>query len=468
MEGREPEAFNDSKKSKQSSYGWIFAIASIIVAIGLGAIDKGPPLPPWKDDFDSFDCHSVEFDRLQDRNGFLDFVFKASPSIEYPPEYLPHFISLNIRTRDATMKYSGDFMTNHSRTESNLQFSLEHPFAGESEFDIKCLKRHLKSFKQNLNEITHYTIDYSRSQVPYDDYAKFNDVCLEYEKFLFFTPIKGDHPSVKFDQGSMRFELLNMRLKDYLAHKKVSMTNGNSFLVAPFSDDIAHMILFSLGPLARSVKRNSENPALVVIRKREQPGYNPIFQKFSGKPSVKLADIMCFQTLLMTSTFSNVGSSYNLYDQELELDFKPVRERFTSVPITKNKIALTSDLHVHLEAVKNACKECEVIEYNMTNLFEVVEKVQDANILIGNHLGNLAASVFLAPNATVINASPQEFICNEKIKKFITNMGLSYIPITENTDGCSCKEFRCYPPKPSGAHSIKDDNLANVIKKAVQ
>ena len=70
---------------------------------------------------DSF--FSITFKSFKDRSGQIDFKFSTLPSIEYPPEYLPHFLSIKIETGPVTMRYSGDEIENISRSETEIDFS---------------------------------------------------------------------------------------------------------------------------------------------------------------------------------------------------------------------------------------------------------------------------------------------------------------------------------------------------------
>ena len=79
-------------KSIKDYIPYILVAVSIMIAIILNSADKGPLLPPFPKNFYSIDCQSLEYEGYDDRNGYIDFKFYTKPSIEYPPEYLPHFV----------------------------------------------------------------------------------------------------------------------------------------------------------------------------------------------------------------------------------------------------------------------------------------------------------------------------------------------------------------------------------------
>ena len=168
-----------NRKSPQHNLISLFVITfCILLSIFLSIIDPGPLLPPFPPNFSSIDCGSISLLNFVDRDGYYDFVFSAKPSIEYPQEYLPNFLSILIKTTPAQRSYSGEQISNISRDEKQIKFSVIHPFAGKTSIQAYCLDKNVGNLDVYFNPIRNYENDYSYSQDPYSDFAGFGDVCL--------------------------------------------------------------------------------------------------------------------------------------------------------------------------------------------------------------------------------------------------------------------------------------------------
>jgi hypothetical protein len=152
--------------------------------------------------------------------------------------------------------YSSDDITNITRDSSHIRFSLVHTWAGPSRITIQCLHNAPQEFEGTLADIVNYVPQYNRSDFPGMDHAKFREVCLKYEKFLYFVQIMGERPAVPFDDESLRFEMLKWPLDAYLKHKNVNMTHaGGQLCTRNFTQRVNGGDLFVAWNRSRSVTR---------------------------------------------------------------------------------------------------------------------------------------------------------------------------------------------------------------------
>ena len=439
-------------KKKAGFFSKVFTLVSIFLVIILSYTDKGPPLPPFRQDFESFDCHLIEFERFRDRNGQLDFFFRTAPSVEYPPEYLPHFINISIETGPVSISYSGDQIENVTRTSHEISFSIDHTFAGESRITASCLHGKAKTLEGTLGDIVIHKPQYSTSDSPGYDHAKFHDVCLEFEKFLYFVTVVGKRPPVDFDDGTLRFEMLKWPLENYLRHKKVEMMKMTCFLVAPINKTPWKCILLTLIPLALSVKRNENNPnnVLFIFRKQVPSNAADVIGFLSKNVPVKLDDIMCFPTLLMTNTYENFDPAFNRINEMLDMDLRPLRENIERSKTVPRTIVIAENLYPLLENdLKNLSDVSLAKLKENDNLKAAIRMVSSANIFIGDHISYLMHAIWLNSNSsTVIDLTKKEYICNHWLKKLSKKIGINYVSFENEDDKCECKDFRCYPFSP--------------------
>ena len=450
----------------------IFTIVCIIIAIICVHKDKGPPLPPFGNKFTSFDCHSISFKSFKDRAGQIDFKFSTLPSIEYPPEYLPHFLSIKIQTGPTTMKYSGDEIENISRSETEVEFSIEHTFAGDSIITAQCLESAPQTLRGHLSDIVIHKPQYSTSDNPGIDHAKFHDVCLEYEKFLYFVTIAGDRPSVPFDNTRLRFEMLKWPLDAYLNHKKVSVQKKTCFLVAPIDKKPWKTILLTLIPLSISVAKNApnSNDALFIFRKSVPDNAASVLKFLSPNQPVKLDDIMCFPTLLMTATYSGLDDSKNRINEMLNQDLQPLRQKMKRSATIPKKIVIAENLYEHLkDKIGQSIPEATVVNLPTEEAVNSAASiVSSANVFIGSHISSLIHTIWMnSEESTVIDVTNKDCACNKWARNLATKVGVNYVSLNE-ADSCECDNFYCYMTKSSDPVDLNVDRIIEEIKKALK
>jgi hypothetical protein len=331
------------------------------------------------------------------------------------------------------MRYSIDVMTNITRNSTHIQFSVAHTWAGPSTITADCLQNKGKSLQTNLSDIANFVPQYSRSDYAGLDHAKFRDVCLEFEKFLYFVQVSGERPAVQFDDGSLRFEMLRWPLDAYLNHKKVNATRRTCFLVAQLEQSVWKMILLTMVPLAISVDAHTigdKDPPLFIFRKRIPPESHAALRILSLSPPVKLDDIMCFDTLLMTRTYSRLDDRENRLRQALQLDIGPLRRRLEKVTVKRNRVVLCENLWDALEVkLKDKFPELDTVRLNGNEPVQnVMEMVGSARMLIGDHIMSLIHMLRMdRQGGCVVDVTPPHLACNLWAKQFADKVGVKYI-----------------------------------------
>jgi hypothetical protein len=446
-----------------------FTIISVATALVLYFLDSGPPLPPFGDSFTSIDCRSVKLHSVNDRNGFLDFRFWTGTSIEYPPEYLTSFITVTVQTGATTMAYPGMKMANITRRPNFLQFSQAHTWEGNSVVTAECLNFASGPLNFTTQQITNFVPGYSRSADPGRDQAKFRDVCLEYEKFLYFVQQAGDRPAVNFDNRELVFEMLAWDLKSYMNDKKVTLTPRTSYLVAPGAGLPWQTILFGLLPLSDSVERHSkprENPYF-VIPNEVLPSLVPLLRLLSPDAPVKLADIMCFETLVITKTHS--FRSPDKVNESLDIDVGPIRKKLPVVPTAVQTIVLAENLWNVLNAnISKTFPGLKIVRLSGGDQpMEAMKKVRGAFVMIGDHITSLVHMIWMNPYTIVIDLSPPAYACNDWVATLANKCHLQHKSVFREEGRCKCATFDCYPDLPGDQSGIDREAVISLLRRAL-
>jgi len=454
-------------RKKLSLLNYVILILIAIMTLLLLYFDKGPLLPPFPDNFYSIDCDDSSFSSYHDGSGFFDFYFNVKPSLEYPSEYLPNFLSVSIKTGPVTMKYSGDDFINLTRFGNVIYSTVAHPFGGTTIINTHCLRKQNGYLEIDLKNPKKREEQYSTSFNPLTDNAVFEDVCLEHQKFLFFTKTMGERPSVKCADGDLRFEFLKWPIKDYLSHKNVSRNNETIFFLTPYSTDIWNSILFWLNPIANSIKNHYEstNPLHFIFRSAVPKDAPKLLEPFTKNAPGLLKDIMCFKKLIITSTDFNVPiSDHSRITQALNASFEHLKSVYVRQSPVLPNIALPDTLSSLKEVIEQSIPNASVVLFNhRMAIKEIADIVGHSSILIGNHISNLIHMIWMKSNESmVIDLSSKEYSCNPWASLLSNKMGISYT--SHNNNKCSCSGFSCYPafPRPLDIdHTI----IVDAIKK---
>ena len=425
-----------------SYYTLFFPVLALFLSFVLYSFDKGPPAPPWGGRFESIDCHSVKFESLDDRGGAIDFFFTNGPSIEYPPEYLPNFLSVEITTGAATLEYNGDFVRNLSTPKGRISFSVNHTWSGMSTINVKCLGTTLAQLEVDIKPGDAVDANYSRSQAMGDNITKFQNVCIEHGKFLYFSEVAGTRGPVHMHGGDFRFEILKWKQGPYMLHKSVNITKGMSFLVAPFPDTLWETVALTVIPLKAAVSSSQgEGERVAVMRNQVPPSAGDVMNYVGIQKTVLLDDIMCFDTLVVTETYSRTTAD-NL-QHALAAASRGLRQQAEARGGRKIVIAdnLWDQFHGRLS---NQVKRISCVRLTGDQSFaEIRRDVSEARLLVGNHISSLIYMMFLHPGASVLDLTPKKYACNTWARTMAEKLNLKFVSMFGNRK-CECPNFSCY------------------------
>lgn len=424
-------------------------VIMIFFAFVFYAFDSGPLLPPFKKGMDSLDCHTLSFHSFATRYGVIDVYCNISETIEFPIEYIPHFISVHTVTDGNQIPYHKNNLVNMSRVGDSLNFSIPHVFAGHVSVTLKCLAKQFANFEVDFTEVNDTDQEYySTKQQNGNEIARFGNVCMEYDKMLFFSQTGGTGVDLSLSPP-MRFEIIGWALPGYLNMKNVSRMNETGLVITAFDPIPWKAILFNLQPIARSIEstENLTNPKRIYFFFRELPpkGSGEIIKRLSSFPGSKMKDIACFKTLAFPSMRNGVTDSESI-EAALQSNFSALRTYFTKGAPPLHKIIIASSVS-HLEPiVREMFPNWTVVTLSSrTELTRAVDAVSSSSILIGNHLSNLIHMIWMAPNrSSVIDLSPDTVSCNRWAEQLATRHNISYHGLPRG-ETCACKNFDCYP-----------------------
>ena len=466
MLGIKAKKSKKSKKSLARLTSLISAVFSLLAAFFMIIFDHGPPLPPFPKDFQSIDCEGVKLVNFTDEEGNLTFLFSAKPSVEYPPEYLPNFITVRINSNGHILFYSGEEILQLTRNDTNINFTIQHTFAGPSKIETMCLKQFYDSFEANLKDIKYHYKEASFSNNPYDDLAEYEDVCYEEGKFLIFSPIKGQRKPLPHDHKPMNVEFLDYGFGDYMKYKNVTRDETSYYLVSQVPQDAWKISLFWAAPISSSLEKHPQTRKLFLLRENATNNTIKALKKFMKVSPAHIKPIHCFSHLYITKALSNIDLHNNDDMNFIINDFEPLRKTFIAEGESKY-IVLGDELSFMRPLIQDLYpnKTVSVIRTSST-ISDVSEKCGHAIALIGSHVSSLAQAIWMPQNATLIDATNEKFSCNPWIKKIVKSRNLDYIQVFPNKGGCSCSTFNCYPNEPNKLVEPKD--ILNILKNVIK
>lgn len=479
------EEFYDKKK-RTNLYNFkisrtLIPLISFILYLFIYLLDKGPDIPPFSSNTESIDCKSLLYENYSIHDGIIDFYLHQKDTINFPPEYIPHFISLyTINNENVSMEYKKAFLKNMSLINNTIKFSLSYPISSEIIVFFKCLNKDFAQERLKLNEVNDtddHTFSTKVSSIA--DFAKMTNVCFENTKFLFFTPVPGYSETIPFNQTRMRFEVIAMNLDTYLKLKNISRTNETSFLIPPFDPVPWKSMLFNLLPISLSIESSNQS----ILKKnhflfREMPmrGSSEIIKRFSTIAPSKIKDIQCFKKISLPRSFSSFHPNTESIEFALSQNFTYLRSIFPKTGIQKQKIVLSGNLENTLKPIINEiCEECDVsILKSNANVTNSADIVHSAQIFIGNHFYNLINMIWLIPNKTaLIDVTPSKYSCLKWAEIYSEFNNITYYRVNKISDSCTCRNFECYPKTVFGSAESNEDldvdieSFKKILKEAL-
>lgn len=454
-------------------------LITLFISLSFFFFDNGPILPPFSSKTESIDCHSLVYENYSIHNGVIDFYVHQNETINFPPEYLPHFLSVyTINNENVSMEYSKMHLKNMSLINNTIKFTLGYPIASEIIIFLKCLGKDFAQQRVMLSEVNETDDEtYSTKGMSAANYAKMTNVCFENTKFLFFTPVPGYSETIPFNQTKMRFEVLSLHLPSYLQMKNISRTNETSFLVPPFDPVPWKSLLFNLLPISLSLESNNETSTRkfhFLFREMPMKGSTEIIKRFSTIAPSKIKDIQCFKKILLPKSVSSFHPNEESIEIALSQNFTFLRTIFPKTGIQKRRIVLTNNLENILKPViSEICEDCDIAILNSNaDVSKAADISHSAQIFVGNHFFNLINMVWLTPNrSALIDATPSNFSCARWAEVYSKFNNISYFRVNTVSDSCNCYDFDCYPKRIFGSDNedlnVDIESFKRVFKEAL-
>lgn len=435
---------------------WRAAIPCIIFifSIFIYIFDQGPAVPPFSSETNSIDCRYLSYYNYTLHDGVADFYFNLTETLNFPPEYIPHFISLyTINNENVAMEFEKKDLKNMSLINGTIKFTLQYPISGQLFVRFDCLKKEFATQKLTLVDIND-TDDETFSTKGFSgiDLVRMKNVCFEKKKFLFFSHQAGYSKSIPFNQTQIPFEIIHWQLPFYLHSKNVSRTNITSFLLPPFDLVPWKSLLFNLFPIASSIEANNETDSKnLLFYFKETPVKNTIeiLKRLSVKPASKILKIQCFKSIVFPSSYSHFTPSAVDVETALSRNFTFLRTAFPKTTIQKKKVVVSSTVSKLLVPImKEICSDCTIQTISAkSDVMKFADQVASAEIFIGNHLYHLFHMVWLTPNqSTLIDVSPSNYSCIKYPEIFCGIHNLSYYRVNPLSKECTSFNFDSYPP----------------------
>jgi hypothetical protein len=448
----------------------VFTLACSIFAFACFVTDPGPVLPPFDQGFDTIDCRAITFKNYTTRYGAIDMQCSASAPVQFPSEYLPHFLSAWVHHGGNQMPFQRQHFENLSLINNTINLTIVPRIAGPLRFELKCLDHELTRFEldfEDMNETENP--QFSMRYPPVNDSVLFSNVCAEDDKIVFFTPTGGYGERFKFDgDGEFGFQIIGWSSPAYQMHHNVTRVNDTSF-VLPGLDPIGwKSILFNLMPIANAIALHRDNESrrtFFLFKDLPPKGALDAFRRLSLQAPSKLKPMACYKKLVFPYSRSHVppDSSSDILNA-LRSNFTALRAMFPRDLPQQNKIVIANSISQLEPFVVESFPNWSVtILGSHFDVCKSADLLVTTNILIGNHISNLMHMVWMKPNrSAVIDLTSAKYSCNHWAREFALRNDIAYFDIYEG--GCTCPDFSCYP---RGAGNLTGSLNTGRLKKMI-
>jgi hypothetical protein len=450
-----------------------FTLAACVFAVVCYVFDPGPAIPPFRRGFTAVDCRSIAYESHAVRRGAIDIRCRTWAPIEYPVEYLPHFLTAWAITDGNSVFYEKRNLANMSLVNATLEFSLAPALHGRTSVRLQCLEEDFAGIEVDFADVNDTDQDQHSVWPDAGGGADLlRNVCVEGQKIVFFVAAGGHSGGLDFHGGRFALELIGWVLPSYLYHHGLNRTNETAFLLPPLEPVPWKALLFNLVPLANLIDAHAGALRRVLFFFRETPPKATVelLRRFPAPAAAKMKETGCFRTLVLARWAPSAAwQTHETTAAALAADFGPVRSLFPkAAPGSGMRIALAEALSHLQEAVRAAAPGCAVVLLPArADPARAADAVVAAAVLIGNHISNLVHMAWLSPGrAVVIDASPAEVACNDWVQQAARRNNLSYFPIAGPGE-CACPVFECYPAVAAEGAVVDVAALQESVQRAV-
>ena len=209
----------------------------------------------------------------------------------------------------------------------------------------------------------------------------------------------------------------------------------------------------------------------LIFREKVPNQASSLYHYFTDIPPMKLDDIMCFEKLIITSTFSDSPLRIKRMERILNQNVSALRSKLPNILVKNKLILISNNLISIISDLQKEFPQCEIQSFPQNAAFNTIfEKIASAKVVIGDHISSLIHFLVMSPKTTVIDMSPESYSCFNWSKNFQAKINsVSYLKLNNN-ENCQCENITCYPinappmVKPSEENMKK---LFELIKQAL-
>ena len=449
---------NPHKAPKNSIYGIYFSLGAIIFAVFALVFDPGPLLPPFPDKFESIDCDTIQYVSYSLENQTLNITFVTNDPVEYPIAYLPYFMKIYAKSSINKFNFERTHFHNLTKNGNFINLLITMPATGQFHLLFECLGDVFATDQVTItNSFSDITKSSSLSIDPVDDIAAFDDICYINDSIFFFTNIPSSFNSIDFSNHSIPFSIYPYKFHQYLEYRNFTQIMETSFVLSKIETGWWQSILFTLNPLAESIRVHSETEKFNFFYDGQIPkGSVELLKRFQAKKNTKISKEDCYKRLVFTGTKSGMDlTKENEIRTALQKNFTQLRTFYVENKKKDPKRIILPTCLSHLEKdVTSVCPDCSIFALGpRLDINTVADQVSKGSILIGNHLNNLVHAVWLDPNNTaVIDVSPSDDqVCIKYAKEFIEHLNISYYNVLDDkykTKNCRYTTLSCMKMPP--------------------
>lgn len=415
----------------------------MILSFFIYYFEKGPILPPFPKDFASVDCNFLQVLSVNNESDLIKFNLAFDDIIEFTPEYLANFVSIRFHFGNLFVYYSAENYTYSNLVDKSLEINVNFSFEGFSEVESFCLNRRL--FNDRIFVKLPDYMDAERSYAPYayGDTLYYKNSCLEYGKFLYFSKLKGDMPNIPFNNGSLRFEFLNMQLADYLKQKDLTLVKKFSYYVPDLPKENWKKVYFWLVPIYCSIENHSKDDDIIVLFQNDPNKEQESLLKLNRKNIhvQKIDKMMCWEDFIIPniSDYQTINNE-SLFTVLNNYDFKKINLSREEV---SNTIVLAEECDF-VNKVSNELTDYTVVYLKKDmDLTEQIKHVSSCKIFVSSHISSLVLALFLSSDSVLIDASSGEYTNIKFFEAFKSRLTCKVHTINTNRKS-NCTDIECY------------------------
>lgn len=459
---------NEGKQSNNSNFMPYTFVIGAVLAVLFYLVDPGSPSPPFYEPINTVDCTEVDLANFTNDDGKIYMSLTYHESIEFIPEYLPHFIHGDFYNRRLTYNYTGINIDNITMDHSFVNFSLYLPMAAEGTFHINCGQKQIAKYDLNLSYIRNFNYKYSTIAFPYGKPNHFRNICYIEEKTPFFIDTIENFNLTNISNYFLNFTYFQCPFKHFAEHFKSNKVKGGVIFLSDFNMHPWKQLLFNYNPISEAFSMmNAIDSGEIRFVYLQEPSAmtKKLLKPFGNRPMEFYTNNTCYENVFVPKMKTNISFSEDqrLINECINSNFSNFRQRMKINPMIENVIVTT-------EKFESFAKEyfpnyiISKINY-ITPVQEASSIASTAKIFISDHISTLVHTIFMNEGSVVVDLTPPEYSCNRWLDKYSKNVPAKIYSYSK-TDECFCGDWECYPEwSMQSNYTIDFEKVAKDVKE---